>query len=68
MGHPDKAQVIHDRLRARWEAYAQQLLQTAAGGRTIQPATPLQPAHDLVPRAAELGPLAGGEGAAHAGQ
>jgi len=68
MGHPEKAQVIHDRLRERWEAYAQQLLQTATSGRTIQPATPMQPAHDLVPRAAELGPLAGDEGAAHAGQ
>jgi len=68
MGHPEKAQVIHDRLRVRWEAYAQQLLQTAKSGRSIQPAQPLQPAHDLVPRAAQLGPLAGDEGAAHAAQ
>jgi hypothetical protein len=58
LGNPAKAQAIHDRLRERWEAYAQMLLETAAttGSVLPQPVTPIQPAADLVRRVPELGP------------
>ena len=56
LGHEEKAQVIQDRLRERWEAYAQMLLQQTATSRTLSPARPIQPQGDLVPKAPDLGP------------
>jgi hypothetical protein len=58
MGHSREAQAIHDRMRERWDAYAQMILQSATPppATTAQPARPIQPAGDLVPRAPELAP------------
>ena len=56
LGHEEKAQAIHDRLRERWEAYAQMLLQEAATSHTLMPARPIQPQGDLVPKTPDLGP------------
>jgi hypothetical protein len=68
LGHPEKAQAIHDRLRERWEAYAQQLLQTAATGPSVRPGKPLQPTSDLVPHSTPLGTSLNESGASHAAQ
>jgi hypothetical protein len=56
MGHPETARAIENRLRERWEVYAQMLLQTAAATRTTAPSRPIEPARDLVPRSQELAP------------
>jgi hypothetical protein len=58
MGHTAKAQIIHARLRERWEAYAQMLLQSAStpSSPTAASLKPIQPAGDLVPRTPELAP------------
>lgn len=56
LGQEAKAAAIHDRLRERWEAYAQMLLQQTASTRGLEPASPIQPGEDLVPRTPELGP------------
>jgi hypothetical protein len=66
MGRTQKAQVIHDRLRERWEAYASMLLQTSSPDpAAAEPGRPIQPVGDLVPRAPELSPsLAAGVGPA----
>jgi hypothetical protein len=56
IGQDAKAAAIHDRLRERWEAYAQMLLQQTATTRGLEPALPIQPGEDLVPRTPELGP------------
>jgi hypothetical protein len=61
MGRPEAARLIHERLRERWEAYAQMLLQTAAATRSTAPSTLLQPTGDLVPRSQELAPSVAGE-------
>ena len=61
MGRPEAARVIHERLRERWEVYAQMLLQTAAATRMPAPAEPLQPMRDLVPRSQEFAPSIAGE-------
>jgi hypothetical protein len=69
MGRPEAARLIHERLRERWEVYAQMLLQTAAATRSTAPSQPLQPARDLVPRSQELSPsIAGSAAAAPAAQ
>jgi hypothetical protein len=60
MGRPEAARLIHERLRERWEVYAQMLLQTAAATRMPAPAEPLQPTRDLVPRAQEFAPSVAG--------
>ena len=56
MGHPEVARAIQNRLRERWEVYAQMLLQTAAATSTTAPSRPIQPARDLLPRSQELAP------------
>lgn len=56
MGHPEAARTIQNRLRERWEVYAQMLLQTAAATNTTAPSRPIQPARDLLPRSQELAP------------
>jgi hypothetical protein len=61
MGRPEAARLIHERLRERWEVYAQMLLQTAAATRSPAPAQPLQAPPDLVPRSQELAPSVAGE-------
>jgi hypothetical protein len=61
MGRPEAARLIHERLRERWEVYAQMLLQTAAATRSTAPSTLLQPTGDLVPRSQELAPSVAGE-------
>jgi hypothetical protein len=54
LGHTSRAQVIQNRLRQNWEAYAQVLLQQSAATPSLQPARPIQPAGDLVPQQPEL--------------
>jgi hypothetical protein len=64
MGHEEKAQAIQDRLRERWEAYAQMLLQETATSRTLMPARPIQPQGDLVPKTPDLVPSLAGQAVA----
>lgn len=61
MGHPEAARAIQNRLRERWEVYAQMLLQTAAATSTTAPSRPIQPARDLLPRSQELAPALAAE-------
>ena len=64
LGQEGKAQAIQDRLRERWEAYAQMLLQETATTSTPMPARPIQPQGDLVPKMPDLGPSLAGQAVA----
>jgi len=61
MGRPEAARAIQNRLRERWEVYAQMLLQTAAATNTTPASRPIQPARDLLPRSQELAPALAAE-------
>jgi hypothetical protein len=64
LGQEQKAQAIQNRLRERWEAYAQMLLQETATTSTPMPARPIQPQGDLVPKMPDLGPSLAGQAVA----